>query len=62
MFAATGFGKFINIGLRAKLRKATPYLAIVLAVIFIMRGMNLGIPYLGTKLTAQKTTPEILCH
>ena len=60
MFAASVFEKFINIGIRTKLRKATPYLAIVLAVIFIMRGMNLGIPYLSPKLTAQNiNTSEV---
>ena len=62
MFAASVFGRFINIGIRTKLRKATPYLAIVLAVIFIMRGMNLGIPYLSPKLSAQISTNEVLCH
>jgi len=62
MLSASVFGKFINIGIRTKLRKATPYLAIVLALIFIMRGMNLGIPYLSPKLTTQTTTSEILCH
>ncbi|MGB5894271.1 MAG: sulfite exporter TauE/SafE family protein [Ignavibacteriaceae bacterium] len=63
MFAASVFGKFINLGIRTKLRKATPYLAIVLAVIFIMRGMNLGIPYLSPKLTAQNVnTSEVDCH
>jgi hypothetical protein len=53
MFAASVLGKFINIGIRTKLRRATPYLAIVLALIFIMRGMNLGIPYLSPKLSAK---------
>ncbi len=62
MFAATVFGKFINIGLRTKLRKATPYLAIVLAVIFILRGMNLGIPYLSPKLSNLGATTEEMCH
>ncbi len=62
MFAASVFGRFINIGIRTKLRKATPYLAIILALIFIMRGMNLGIPYLSPKLSAQVNTNEVLCH
>ena len=62
MFAATVFGKFINIGLRTKLRKATPYFAIVLAVIFILRGMNLGIPYLSPKLSNQNATTEEMCN
>ncbi len=62
MFAASVFGKFINIGIRTKFRKATPYLAIVLAVIFIMRGMNLGIPYISPKLSSQVEVTEEMCH
>lgn len=63
MFAATVFGKYINIGIRTKLRKATPYLAIILAIIFIMRGMNLGIPYLSPKLAVQNViSSEVKCH
>jgi sulfite exporter TauE/SafE len=63
MFAASVFGKYINIGIRTRLKKATPYLAIILAIIFIMRGMNLGIPYLSPKLTAHSITPsEVECH
>jgi len=63
MFAASVFGKYINIGIRTKLSKATPYLAIVLAIIFIMRGMNLGIPYLSPKLISQNDVVEEMdCH
>ena len=53
MFTATVFGKYINIGIRTKLRKATPYLAMVLAVLFILRGMNLGIHYISPKISNQ---------
>jgi len=63
MFAASVFGKFINIGIRAKLRKAVPVLAIILGVIFILRGMNLGIPFLSPKLfTESQTSSELECH
>ncbi|MEE9450805.1 MAG: sulfite exporter TauE/SafE family protein [Ignavibacteriaceae bacterium] len=51
MFAVTVFGKFVNIGVRTKLRKTTLYLAIILAAIFILRGLNLGILYLSPKLS-----------
>ena len=51
MFAASVFGKFINVGIRTKIRKAVPALAILLGTIFIMRGMNLGIPYLSPELS-----------
>jgi sulfite exporter TauE/SafE len=63
MFAASVFGKFINIGIRTKIRKAVPVLAIILGVIFILRGMNLGIPYLSPKLSAQTdVSSEMECH
>jgi sulfite exporter TauE/SafE len=63
MFAASVFGKFINIGIRTKIRKAVPVLAILLGVIFILRGMNLGIPYLSPKINVQgETSSEMDCH
>ena len=50
MFTVSVFGKFINTSLRQKLRKLTPVFAILFALIFIFRGLNLGIPYLSPKL------------
>ena len=40
MFADTVFGKFINVGIKAKLRKAIPVFDILLASVFIMRGIE----------------------
>lgn len=63
MFIATVLGKFINIGIRAKLRKAIPVFANLLAAVFIMRGMNLRIPFLSPKLSAQtQINSEIDCQ
>ena len=63
MFAASVFGKYINVGIRTKLRKAIPAFAILLATIFILRGMNLGIPYLSPKLSNQiEVNSEMECH
>jgi len=63
MFAASVFGKFINIGIRTKIRKAVPVLAILLGVIFILRGMNLGIKYISPKINAQnEVSLEMECH
>jgi sulfite exporter TauE/SafE len=50
MFTVAVFGKFINFGFRQKLRKLTPIFAILFALIFIFRGLNLGIPYLSPKM------------
>ena len=63
MFIASVFGKFINIGIRTKIRKAVPVLAIILGVIFILRGMNLGIPMLSPKVSQQnEVSSEMDCH
>jgi sulfite exporter TauE/SafE len=63
MFTASVFGKFINMGIRTKLRKAIPVFALLLAAVFILRGMNLGIPYLSPKLSNQsEVSSEMECH
>ena len=63
MFAATVLGKFINIGIRTKIRKVVPVLAILLGVIFILRGMNLGIKYISPKInTTVEVSSEMECH
>ena len=63
MFVASVFGKFINIGIRTKIRKAVPVLTIILGLIFILRGMNLGIPMLSPKVSAHtEVSSEMDCH
>ena len=63
MFAASVFGKFINIGIRTKIRKAVPVFAILLGVIFILRGMNLGIKFISPNINAQtEVSSEMECH
>lgn len=49
MFVTSVAGNFISIGIRQKLTKIIPVLAILLAVLFILRGMNLGIMYISPK-------------
>jgi hypothetical protein len=63
MFAATVFGKFININIRRKISKAVPVFALVLGLLFILRGMSLGIPYISPKISAQVVGESNLdCH
>lgn len=56
MFAVSLFGKLINLNLRRKISRAVPVLAFMLALIFILRGMNLGIPYLSPKMMGTNST------
>lgn len=63
MFAATLFGKFINLNIRRKITKSIPALALVLGLLFIVRGMALGIPYLSPKISAQVVDDQNMdCH
>ena len=63
MFAATVLGKFVNVGIRTKIRKAVPVLAILLGVIFVLRGMNLGIKYISPKINVQtEVSSQMECH
>ena len=47
MLGTSLVGKFVTRGLRSKMNKLIPVFAIVLAIIFILRGLSLGIPYLS---------------
>ena len=66
MFAFSVFGQFIGVGVRRKFNKVVPVFIVVLGVIFILRGMNLGIPYispkLGSSMHSQHTEEPAPCH
>ena len=47
MFATSLVGKFVSGGVRSKINKLIPVFAIILAIIFILRGLSLGIPFLS---------------
>lgn len=52
MFSASIVTNLFGQNFRMKINRAIPVFASVLAVIFILRGLNLGIPYLSPKLKA----------
>lgn len=51
MFSVSMIGQFLSISIRSKINKLVPYVAIFIGCIFIIRGMNLGIPYLSPKIS-----------
>jgi sulfite exporter TauE/SafE len=53
------FGHLISVNIRHKINKAVPYVVGIMAVMLILRGMNLGIPYLSPKL--EKDSTEVSC-
>ncbi|TPE45899.1 sulfite exporter TauE/SafE family protein [Pontibacter mangrovi] len=62
MFLVSLSGKFISLKLRSTFNRLVPYVGMALATLFILRGLNLGIPYLSPRImhTAEHTT-EITC-
>ncbi|WP_207432015.1 sulfite exporter TauE/SafE family protein [Sabulibacter ruber] len=54
-------GRLIQPKWRALMRQAVPYVAACLAVLFILRGLNLGVPYLSPKLVSA-TQEAPVCH
>ena len=49
LFAITILGNFISIAVRNKINNFLPILIVIIGILFILRGLNLGIPYLSPK-------------
>lgn len=62
MFSASIVTNLFGQNFRGRIHRAIPIFASVLAVIFILRGLNLGIPYLSPKMkTVTKVNPSHDC-
>lgn len=61
MFSVILFGSFFGQHLRLKIRKAVPVFLFIMAVLLIMRGMNLGIPYVSPYVSAHAAS-SVGCH
>jgi sulfite exporter TauE/SafE len=60
-------GNFVSMAFRRKMQVMIPYLVILIGILFVLRGMNLGIPYVSPKMEPQKAGTEQLqkpecCH
>ncbi|MFD2999518.1 sulfite exporter TauE/SafE family protein [Pontibacter toksunensis] len=62
MFLVSLSGRLISLKLRSTFNRLVPYVGMCLAVLFIIRGLGLGIPYLSPKVAHTTThTTEITC-
>ena len=59
MFATVVMGNYLNQTIRLKKRKAVPVMLFFMAVLLILRGMALGIPFISP---AFANTQAITCH
>lgn len=55
MTTAIYLGNFLNTQIRTKIRKAIPVFVIIIGVLFILRGLGLGIPYISPKPVTDQT-------
>jgi hypothetical protein len=64
MLAVSLVGGLLGAGVRTKLRRMIPVGAVVLGMLFILRGMSLGIPYVSPKMEQHQdgTTEVRRCH
>ncbi|MCF8464588.1 MAG: sulfite exporter TauE/SafE family protein [Flavobacteriales bacterium] len=61
MISVILFGDLISLQWRAKIRKLMPILFAIMGTLFILRGMNLGIPYVSPSMDAKEGgVPQ--CH
>lgn len=49
MTSAIYLGNFLNVQVRQRIRKAIPVFIVIIACLFIVRGLGLGIPYISPK-------------
>jgi sulfite exporter TauE/SafE len=61
MLILSFFGVHIKMSLRQQIKKAVPFIIAGMAVLLILRGLNLGIPFVSPVL-ADAPQPVISCH
>jgi sulfite exporter TauE/SafE len=62
MTTAIYFSQFLKGNARQKIQKAIPVFVILIGVLFIIRGLGLGIPYLSPTPVYDMVTSNIDCH
>ena len=62
MFATVLMGNYLNQSIRQKIHKAVPALLFFMAVLLILRGMNLGIPFISPETGAAHHYEAIECR
>ena len=62
MTTAIYLGKFLNTSIKQRIQKAIPVLVVLIGVLFILRGLGLGIPYISPAPNAGMVTNTMNCH
>ena len=62
MTTAVYFGGMLNGIMRQRIRKLIPIAVVLIGVLFILRGLGLGIPYISPSQQHEKVTSVMECH
>ncbi len=62
MTTAIYFGHFLKGSARQKIQKAIPVFVVIIGVLFILRGLGLGIPYISPAPVNEIVSGAINCH
>ncbi len=62
MTTAVYFGNFLTGKVRHRIRKVIPVFVVVVGVLFILRGLGLGIPYVSPKPMTEQVNAKMECH
>jgi sulfite exporter TauE/SafE len=62
MLSLTLLGNIVSIRFRNKIRKVIPIIIVLIGILFILRGMNLGIKYISPKISQEEPTKMECCH
>lgn len=62
MTTAIYLGKFLNSTIKQRIQKAIPVFVVIIGVLFILRGLGLGIPYVSPAPIVETATSAIECH
>ena len=62
MTTAIYLGKFLNSSIKQRIQKAIPVFVIFIGLLFILRGLGLGIPYLSPAPIIEMASTSIECH
>jgi sulfite exporter TauE/SafE len=61
MWSIAFFGNYISLNIRSRIRKMYPFIMGLMACLFIVRGLGMGIPYLSPKVEAAKSEVHGCC-
>lgn len=61
MFTLSMAGSFVSLNFRNKIKKSIPYLSVIVGLILILRGLNLGIPYVSPTMSHEKQETTVDC-